>query len=402
MERAADALWHDALVDLLQRSRLSQGDDLGEKVNAAVRRMDIEVTIYLVDHEQVLLRAIPEKGKPTPPPLAVDGTPAGEAFTEVKIVAAGGTGQPQRLWIPMVDGSERLGVADVVLGPDAEDTPGLARRCAILIGLVGHLIATKMPYGDSLHLVRRTRPMSPATELLLHLMPPLTFSCKRMVVSAILEPAYDVGGDGFDYAVDDALARLVVVDAMGHGLRAGLTTATVLSAIRAARRDGRDLPDTARAVDAALAEQFDDGRFATAVLAELNLDTGALRYINAGHPQPVVMRNGKAVLTLSGGRRLPLGLAGPTDEVGEETLRPEDRLLLYTDGVTEARALDGTPFGLDRLIDLAEQTAFAGLPAPETLRRLGHSILRHQNELTDDATLMLVEWSTAAAERTQP
>jgi phosphoserine phosphatase RsbU/P len=72
--------------------------------------------------------------------------------------------------------------------------------------------------------------MTPAGELLLAMLPPLTFSCHRMAVSAVLERRYDVGGDGFDYAVEAGSAWVMVLDGMGRGLTAGLTCATALAA----------------------------------------------------------------------------------------------------------------------------------------------------------------------------
>ncbi len=159
----------------------------------------------------------------------------------------------------------------------------------------------------------------------------------------------------------------------------------------------------ARAADTTIDEHFGDQRFITGVLGELEMDTGLLRYINAGHPAPLLLRNGKAVSALTGGRRMPLGLDDSVVDVAEETLEPGDRLLLYTDGVIEARDSTGELFGTDRLVDLAERSAVAELPAPETLRRLAHSVMEHQGGIpTDDATILLVEWSEKAAERTQP
>jgi sigma-B regulation protein RsbU (phosphoserine phosphatase) len=109
------------------------------------------------------------------------------------------------------------------------------------------------------------------------------------------------------------------------------------------------------------------------------------------------------VRNLDRGRRLPLGLDDAHVDVAEEILEPGDRLLLYTDGVIEAHSEDGTPFGSDRLADLAERHAAAQLPAPETLRRLSHHVLRHQHgPLRDDATLLLLDWSTAAVTEALP
>jgi len=176
-----------------------------------------------------------------------------------------------------------------------------------------------------------------------------------------------------------------------------------LAAMRAARRTGNDLYAQARAVDAALLEQFPDARFVTAFLAELDLDTGVLRYLNAGHPAPLLLRQGTTVAQITGGGRMPLGLGDPDMTAGEERLERGDRLLLYTDGVTEARDETGERFGLDRLVELINKHAAAGLPVPETLRRLSQAVIEHQHgPPADDATLLLVEWSPAAARRTVP
>ncbi len=402
-ERMPELPWDAVVVDLLRRTQLAQPDELAVELNVATAPIGVAVTVYLVDHEQRRLWPLPERGKPTPDPLDVDGTPAGRAFTAVETVPAGDDTGLYRIWVPMVDGSERLGVAEVVAHRPPADPEFFRRRCETLMALVGHLISVKSPYGDTLHRVRRTRPMTPAAELVQQLLPPLTFSCHRMVVSAVLEPCYDVGGDAYDYAVDEGTASFMVLDAMGRGLKAGLTSTAAISAIRAARRDNRDLAAMARAADLALTEQFPDLRFVTGVLAELGLDTGVLRYVNAGHPAPVLLRDGRVAGALRGGHRLPLGIGDGAVELGEAILEPGDRLLLYTDGVTEAHDRQGRPFGVDRLTELAERGMAAPLPAPETLRRLAHTVLEHQGGRPyDDATLMLVEWSSEAAERTQP
>ena len=378
---------------MLQRAHLCQPDELPAEINAAVSRLGLEITVYLVDYEQHRLWPLTERGKPTADPLSVDGTLAGRAFASVRTMAAGDAARPDRLWVPMIDGSERLGVAEVVLHEVPPDLADLREFCEALVGLVGHLLTVKLPYGDTLEQVRRTQPMTAAAELLLASLPPLTFSCHRLVISAVLEPSYDVGGDAYDYAGDGPLAQFMVLDAMGRGMRAGLTCVVAMAAMRTARRENKGLFAIGRTADAALAEHFADQRFVTAVLGELEMDTGRLRYINAGHPAPLLLRNGKAVRALTGGRRMPLGLDDSAIEIAEESLEPGDRLLLYTDGVTEARDNAGELFGTDRLVDLAERSAVDELPAPETLRRLAHSVMQHQGGLpTDDATIMLVEW----------
>jgi sigma-B regulation protein RsbU (phosphoserine phosphatase) len=401
MKPTAEPLWLDALSDLLNRSHLFQPDELADALNTAVSRLGIRTTVYLVDDEQHALHAVPQAGREVPERFGLDDSVPGRVYCQVQSrrTADGGG-----WWVPMVNGTDRLGVINFAFTDDVDVHDDVTRqRCETLAGLVGHLITVTAPKGDFLYQVRRSRPMSIGAELLSQMLLPLTASCERLTLSAILEPCYDVGGDGFDYAMDGPLARMLVLDAVGRGLKAGTICTVAMAAIRAARRAGRDLQGQALAVDAAILEQFTSGAFATAVLAELNMDTGVLRYLNAGHPAPLLLRSGHVVRELTAGRRLPLGIDAGTVELGEEMMEPGDRLLLYTDGITEARNPAGELFGIDRLIDHTERHLAAGLPAAETLRRLAHAVATHHDgPATDDATLLLAEWSPAAARRGVP
>ncbi len=399
MDALDERPWLEAVQRILNRSHLWRPDQIGETVAATMARLAVEATIYLVDHEQRALRALPLPDRKTPEPLPVDGSVAGRAFALVRPIAT-----RAGWWVPMVNGTDRQGVMEFVLPAGADpDAPGLRERCTLVAGLVGHLITTSEPRGDHLHVVRRSQPMSTASELLWQLLQPLTASCDQLTVSVILEPCYAVGGDGYDYAIDGSLARLAILDGVGKGLKAGLGAAVALAAIRASRRAGGDLYAQTRAADVELLNQFPDARFVTAFLSELDMDTGILRYLNAGHPPPLVLRQGAVVAELTGGGRMPLGLDDAGAEVAHHRLEPGDRLLMYTDGITEARDSAGEQFGLNRLVDLAEQHAAAGLPVPETLRRLSHAVVDHQHGLPDDdATLLLADWSPGASQRTVP
>ncbi|UWZ36344.1 serine/threonine-protein phosphatase [Dactylosporangium roseum] len=406
MDVTARIQWLEAVADLLRRSHLSQSDRLTGHLVEALHPLGVEARVYLVDREQLALHPVPGPDRPPPEPLPVDGSPAGRAFAFVRSHATA----PDRLWTPMVDGTERLGVVEFRLpeGMHAEDE-AVRWHCELIAGLFGHLVTTKLPYGDALQSVRRTELMSTAGELLWQMLPPLTFTSDRMTISAILEPCYDVGGDGFDYAADRSTAHVVILDAAGRGLRAGLACTVALAAIRAARRAGGDIEAQADAADTALAEQFTDARFVTAVIAELDLDSGRLRYLNAGHPPPLVLRGGGLHGVLSGGRRMPLGLsatalgAGDFGRPATATLQHEDRLLLYTDGIIEAPGPGGEPFGVERLVAFAVRHQAQGLPTPETLRRLCHAVLDHQGRPPrDDASLLLLEWSDTTLERNLP
>ncbi|MEK8108325.1 SpoIIE family protein phosphatase [Micromonospora sp. M12] len=76
-----------------------------------------------------------------------------------------------------------------------------------------------------------------------------------------------------------------------------------------------------------------------------------------------------------------------------EDLHPGDRILAYTDGITDARSAEGERFGLDRLVDFVNRALNDGLPSPETMRRLVRAVVGYQDEqLEDDATALFVEW----------
>ncbi|TQM15571.1 PP2C family protein-serine/threonine phosphatase [Pseudonocardia kunmingensis] len=400
-----DAQWQRALVALLERSHLLTGDTIATALDEVLAPLRLRPELYLVDHEQLELRPLrPGAGSPD----RVDSTVPGRAYQLGTVLEAHDADGHRVLWVPLVDGVERLGLLRVLLAPDAPEAgPRLRERVVVFSGTLAHVLASKLAQSDLLVTTRRRQPMSVAGELLWQLLPPLTVATDSLALAAVLEPAYDVSGDAFDYSVGATEAYFAIFDSSGHDLSAGLTTSVALAASRTARREHHDLAGMAERVDAALTEQFSDHRFVTGVLARLDVGTGRLRYLVAGHPAPVLVRAGRAVRTLEGARRMPLGrlasLAPQTAEPAEELLEPGDLVLLYSDGVEEARDADGEEFGTDRLIALAERAAADGLPAPETLRRLAHAVREHRGaSLRDDATLVLVQWSGRAAERLLP
>nr|AKA59455.1 serine phosphatase [uncultured bacterium AR_456] len=383
-----------ALVGLLEGAELAPPERLTSAVATAARELGVRITVYLADYEQQALHPLPGKSGAQAPSAGIDSTLAGRAYQQVRTLPV--EGDPPRLWVPLLDGVERLGVLAVEVD-DPEDLydPGLRIQCRWLSLLTGHLVTLLNHYGDGLDLVRLRRPRSVAGELIWSLLPPLTAGVDSFVVSGALEPRYDVGGDAFDYSLSETTASLLIMDAVGHDLGSGLIAATALAAYRSSRHAGHGLYEQARVIDEAVGQQFGHrNAFVTAVLAELDLDTGRLRYVNAGHPPPLVMRGGKMGRTLSAGRRLPLGLGPAELTVGEETLQSQDWLLLHTDGITEARDRSGTFFGEDRLTDFLRREAAAGHPPPETVRRLVKAVLTHQGgELQDDATVLLARWT---------
>src|SRR3712207_6166004 len=287
-----DAL-RDALRALLHACHLLAPDDLPVVVADCAARMGVrETVLYLADYEQVTLVPVPGTGVPERQELSIQGTLAGRAFRRVEVVGSAAQ-HGHRLWVPLLDGVERLGVAELLLPaePTAEELDALLAFAT----LVAELVVVRDAYTEVFSRLRRRKPLSPAAEMQWELLPPLTFGTDRVVITGGLEPAYDIGGDSFDYAVNGGTAELMVIDSVGHGLPAAVLASVAISAYRHARRDRLDLPDIAMEINAAMAAQFGASQFVTAVLARLDADTGRLRWINAGHPEPLIVRGSSLV-----------------------------------------------------------------------------------------------------------
>lgn len=382
-----------ALATVLDGSGRALAGEFGVVVAEAAEALDVEAVVYVVDYEQrVLVPLDPPRAQRHREPLSVAGTLPGRAFRRLQTQTAVTEDRP-RWWIPLLDGAERLGVLDVVPAtPDDLSDPVLRGHCELLARQVAHLVGAVDRHGDTVDLVRRGPHRTEAAELVWRLLPPLTAGTGTFTVSGLLEPANDVGGDVFDYALSADQVDLALFDAMGHSLGAGLIATAALAAYRTARRGGHSLFAQASAVDDAVGRHFPEA-LATGVLAHVDLATGTLRYVCAGHPEPLVLRGGRVVLDLPDGRRTPFGL--PTGElvVGEAQLEPGDWLVLHTDGVVEARDAAGEFFGHDRLVDFLERAVAAGFGPAETVRRLVEAILDHQDGvLQDDATVLLARW----------
>jgi hypothetical protein len=380
------------LASLIEAAHKLAPDEVAPTVVAhfAALGMD-EVAVYVVDLDQRLLVPLAPASTPADR-LDINGSRAGMAFrTEQLLEEPAPSGAGTRLWMPLVDGADRVGVLGVTV-PVADAVT--VRRVLNLASLTAGLIVSKSTHGDHLVLARRLRDMDLAAEMRWSMLPPLTFTCDRVAVSGMLEPAYEIAGDAFDYAVNVDLAHIAIIDAMGHGLEASRMATLAVGSYRHSRRRGLDLVDTFSTMDRVVAEQFGPERFVTGQLARLDLATGHLKWVNAGHPPPLLSREGQPVDDLRCETSLPLGLGYVVAEVAEVALQPGDSILFLTDGVIEARAPDGGLFGRHRLAQLWRDAESTGYLPAEILRRLCHSILDHQKgRLQDDATLLLVSWT---------
>ncbi len=350
-----------------------------------------DVSAYLVDFEQRFLEPLPDRSKHAD--LAgteeVVSSMAGRAFLTRAPVKAERDDRT-RVWVPIIEGSDRTGVLAMTFGSADDD---VLAACQNLGLLAGYLIAAHTRCTDIYQLHRRRKSMSLAASMQWDLLPPVGLSTGRCTVAARLEPAYEVGGDCFDYSLNTPILDVGLIDSMGHGVASAMIASLVIGCYRHDRREGRSLEDMHRSIDDVLNGQLHGDAFATGQLAQLEVTTGQLSWINAGHPRPLLVRMGRVIKELEGPPMLPWGLESEPAVTYQESLEPSDQILFYTDGVTDAANQEGEEFGIDRLIDLTGQCASDQLPPEEIVRKIVDGVMQHQGrEARDDATVMMVQW----------
>src|SRR5829696_1964410 len=383
--------------EMVRRTRRTAPGDLAPLVAGRAARAGLtEAVIYLADYGQTRLMPLPYPGMPPRVPLGIEGTLAGRTYRTGLVHSADGGPGHRRVWLPLSEGSERLGVLEVAVSAESAVAE---RQLEHFADVVAALLVTRWAYGDVFELVRRVRPMRLPAEIQWRLLPPTAVCTDRVSLAGLLEPWDEVGGDAFDYALNDSRLRIALFDAMGHGLGATLLATLAVGAYRNSRRGRLDLAAMYGAIDRAVAAQFGGEHFVTGLLLDLDVLTGALSWVSAGHLPPLLVRHDRQVRLPAARPATPLGLGftpGPPP-VHALQLEPGDRLVLYTDGVVEARRM-GQFFSDERLADFVVRASASGHAGPEVLRRLIQSVLDHQDGvLQDDATILLLEWGSPPA-----
>ncbi|MEV5408245.1 PP2C family protein-serine/threonine phosphatase [Thermopolyspora sp. NPDC052614] len=201
-----------------------------------------------------------------------------------------------------------------------------------------------------------------------------------------------IGGDLYEVVTTPDGVRVIVGDVQGKGLEAVETAALVVGVFRQAAYDQADLQGVATRLEQVLARHLTDGeRFVSAIIAEVTGD-GGISFLNCGHPPPLMLyRDGTSAFAEPPEESLPLGLTDLQLEVPKPfhlPFGPGDRVLLYTDGVIEARDRRGVFYPLpERAPMLREHEPQVALDA------LRADLLRHVgNPLADDAAMLLLHW----------
>ena len=246
-------------------------------------------------------------------------------------------------------------------------------------------------YTDVIEATRRRKPTTAAAEVQYHLLPPRVARVTGAQIAGALLPAYEVGGDWFDFVENRDGSWLAIADAAGTGPTAAGLGASALGALRAARRSGQDLVQAAVTIDEVVRALGNPSFVVTAVLARWHAPTAMLAWLNCGHPPAYVIDGEGAFTELEGPAHAALGAGGgpPSFEVGVVSLDPGDRLVLYTDGVTERVVKGGGRFGIDGM-QRAIQAASAPTAAATAMAIQDAVMSAATDPLQDDATLVVL------------
>jgi serine phosphatase RsbU (regulator of sigma subunit) len=291
-----------------------------------------------------------------------------------------------RAFAPVTNRGEAIGLLELAL-PGAPDKQTVA-DVALAAHALAYVIIANRRFTDLFEWGKRSVPLSLAAEIQ-HRLLPGAYTCEagQFTLAGWLEPAGNVGGDTFDFAVDRDTLHLSITDAMGHTVEAAVLATVLVGELRNARRAGVELAEQAHLANAALCEFARRGEFVTGQVARIDLNTATATIVNAGHPPPLRLRDGR-VEAVNLQPDLPFGTGDSSYRVQPLSLRRGDRLVFLTDGILDRNG------GADIQAALA---AGARMHPREAVQHLVGAVLHATaGDLADDATVLCLDWHGGA------
>lgn len=327
--------------------------------------------------------------------LPFDGGPEEQAVRtqQIQVLAPGpppaGSGRSEewRVLAPVTERGEAIGLLELFV-PEEPVSAALG-EIARLAHLLAFVVIANRRHTDMYEWGQRTRPLSLSAEIQHRLLAgPQTCEAGAFTLAGWLEPASGIAGDTFDFSLARDVLHLSLTDAMGHGVAAALNATLCVGSLRNTRNAGVSLLEQVTSANRALAEHAANSKledFVTGVIGRLDLRTGSIELVNAGHHAPYLYR-GAQVTAIELPVDLPLGLFSDASYRGSQlTLQPEDRLVLVTDGMLERNAAD---------LDLPGAIMDTRMLHPrEAVRAMADLVLVATGQvLSDDATILCLDW----------
>jgi serine phosphatase RsbU (regulator of sigma subunit) len=288
-----------------------------------------------------------------------------------------------RVLVPVTERGDAIGILELSI-PRRPSTEILDYLVAAAHALSYVLIASRR-HTDLFEWAQRDIPFSLAAEIQRRLLPSAyTAECGSFTIAGWLEPAHDAGGDTFDYSIDREHLYVSITDAVGHSTQAALLATLTVGSLRNTRRTLASPAEQAAEVNTTLLAQAREDQFVTGQLIRIRLADGSAELINAGHPQPFRLRDGRA-RPIEVATELPFGVETAPYTVQSLELQPGDRLLLVTDGYLERNAVR---VDVERIL-----AATVDRHPRQIVQELASQVLEATaGRLRDDATAVCIDW----------
>lgn len=323
------------------------------------------------------------QGRETAEPVLLAGSPHGLALRNQAVEIEHGAGET-RVFAPVTNRGEAIGVLELSL-PAPPDEQTIA-DVALAAHALAYVVIANRRFTDLFDWGQRSVRLSLAAEIQHRLLPD-AFTCEggQFTLAAWLEPAGEIAGDSFDFAIERDTLHLSISDARGHAVGASILATLLVGALRNARRAGAGLAKQAQLANQGLGEYVHWSDFVTAQVARIDLRTATATIINAGHEPPLRLRDGR-VETVELRPEPPFGLVRDHEyRVQPLPLRAGDRLLFLTDGLLERNA--------SKVDVRALMLEGAEMHPREAVQHVVLALLQATaGALRDDATAMCVDW----------
>jgi serine phosphatase RsbU (regulator of sigma subunit) len=285
--------------------------------------------------------------------------------------------------VPVTERGDAIGILELSLPrrPDAETLDYLAAAAHAL----SYVLVVSRRHTDLFEWAQRDIPFSLAAEIQRRLLPSAyTAECGPFTIAGWLEPAHEAGGDTFDYSIDREHLYISITDAVGHSIQAALLATMTVSSLRNSRRALASPAEMAATVNVALLDNAREDQYVTGQVIRIRLADGSVELVNAGHPLPFLLRDGRA-RALDVPAELPFGVQASPYRVQTLQLQPGDRLLLITDGYLERNA---GRVDVERIL-----AATVDRHPRQIVQELAHQVLAATaGKLSDDATAVCIDW----------
>lgn len=379
-----------ALLDAAEAAPPAAGvDALAAELAGRVGASEVSFLIADISGQALIrLARTSERGRAAVPRPALErvllrGTAAGRALQHQRVELVAGE-EGVRVYAPVTERGETLGVLELLL-PEAP-ADDIVDYLASAAHALAYVVIADRRHSDMYELGQRSTDLSLEAEIQRRLLPP-SYTCQgpQFALAGWLVAADEAGGDTFDYVVGERFLALSITDAMGHGVAAAQLATLAVGSLRNSRRAGAGLAQQAQQASAALGEHAAPDQFVTALLARVDLASGAMQLVNAGHTNPLLVRDG-VVRELRLKADLVLGVL-PDDpyRLQHVRLRPGDRVAFMTDGMSEREAAAAE---VEQLLG-----TLSHLHPREAAQALTNAVLHVTGgAVRDDATVLILDW----------